>query len=485
MRGGRPGTPATSLTHERGSMKDLERKTSDELIRDAQLLARSYHYVSYSSQLYAPTDYETDDDSATPPIERRYWKALSTEDLEEKAGGIFFTAFIDRQIYNFASVARQSCLYKIKTPASRLLIKTSQGLRVLQEDGKLHEPDGKFVPNMLGPMLNEDPDDKARVMGVITEWLGDDEELALSLLHHLATALAPHWSAGKYILLIGEGRNGKSVLTFMLQDLFGLLNCSGVTRQLMASRDSSVTALNGKLLNLVFDGANEFVKDSSTEKTLITGEPITIRRAYDPEGTVVQTNALFIEALNKEPKTSDKSAALQARLVRFKFPNRYADNEEFAAEMRSPRMLGALLSLLLDNYVLPEQKAVMLAPTSAARQLAQDYMLANSLPLQYLLHLAETCPVTLEEELVGEQFSTLASQFQRWRKDQGDILPWDEQRLYEDFAPLLEMEKQKAWVTGKPVQMRVWHITGFRQDTLDLLASHKEEEDVSTPMVED
>ena len=79
-------------------------------------------------------------------------------------------------------------------------------------------------------MLNEDVADKDRVFGVITEWL-DSEEEAHSLLHHLATALAPGWSAVKYVLLLGEGRNGKSLLMKMLHQMIGWDNVSSVTRQ--------------------------------------------------------------------------------------------------------------------------------------------------------------------------------------------------------------------------------------------------------------
>src|SRR5690606_31475051 len=118
----------------------------------------------------------------------------------------------------------------VERPAEELLVKTEAGLKRLTTDGTLEDPTGAFVPNTLTPMLNEDSAAKKKILRTVAEWV-DGEEEANSLLHHLATALAPGWSAVKYVLLLGEGRNGKSVLMKMLQKLLAMENVSHVTRQ--------------------------------------------------------------------------------------------------------------------------------------------------------------------------------------------------------------------------------------------------------------
>src|SRR5690606_12859 len=140
---------------------------------------------------------------------------------------------------------------------------------------------GDFCPNYVRPMLNENQANKDFVWQTIVTWLGGDEEAAHSLLHHLATSLAPGWSAVRYVILLGEGRNGKGLLLQMLTRLFGAENLSSVSRQEMAARRATIAALNGKLLNVIFDGEMAYIKDSAAEKTLIAGEPLDIELKYE------------------------------------------------------------------------------------------------------------------------------------------------------------------------------------------------------------
>jgi phage/plasmid-associated DNA primase len=452
-------------------------KNPTELLADADTLAPSYEYRYYNNRLYAPVDYLEGDQGFIPPIERRCWVPLSTTDIQITARELFQTAFRnDKQLWEFIFMLQQSAqaAHPVGDVQPWLLIKTAGGLKVLREDGQLYDPDGEFVPNMLAPVLNEDKADKAELMKIITEWLGGYEEETMSLLHHLATTLAPHWPTGKYMLLIGDGANGKSLLMTMLQKLFGSHNCSGVARQEISSGSTAVFDVNGKLLNLVFDGPAEFVKDSGREKTLITGESLWVRRLYANEQSEVKTNALFIEGLNQEPRSKDKSSALQRRLVRYRFPNRYIQDDVFFARMLSDQMLGALLSLLMDNYVLPENKAIMLAPTQRSRELQREHMEDNSLAVQFLVHLEETDPAGAVVRVVDEPFDTLVQMFKSWRIKVDDLTVYDKSTVFSMFNPVLHTVRKSARGPGQSV-VKVRVITGVKPDMLELLESLKED----------
>ena len=452
-------------------------KTESQLVVESETLATSFEYVHFNGVLYAPTDFETEDDSVLPPVERKCWRPMDARRIQLKARSQFDTLFgKDSQLKDFIYKVKQAAQQIEGTPQA-LLIKTKDGLKVLKDDGTLADPDGSFVPNTLRPVLNEDQADKDELLAIITDWLGDEQEEAISLLRHLATALAPHWSAGKYILLIGNGRNGKSVLTSMMQELFGVDNCSSITRQMISESNPAMHMLNGRLLNLVFDGPASWIKDSGNEKSLITGEPVLLRRLYENDGTVVRTNALFIESLNKEPKSSDKSSALQERLVRFWLPNRYADNPAFLAKMRSERMLGALLSLLVDHYVQKDDIAVMLAPTARAMELKLQHMEDNSVALQFLLYMEQENPLGAEA-VFDMPFDEVAQKFSSWRVKLNDLNVWDKNSVFDEFRPFILSDRKAQRVNGQPRKIR--YITGFTKEARDLLDNMKEEADATT-----
>lgn len=462
----------------------LELKTPKELAGSAFNLSRSHEMVRYRNVTYIPVDYETRDTSTIPDIDRTIWLPRSREQIRRMAAeeyDILFKSDSELNSFDFmvSQIARQ-----IDKPIESLLVQTKEGLRELDGDGQLVDATGDFRPNTLGPVLNEDPDEKARVLAVIQEWV-DSEEDARSLLTHLATCLAPGWSAVKYVLLLGGGRNGKSTLLKMVHALIGRENVSSVTRQAISEQSPVVTELNGKLLNLVYDGQAAYLKDSGAEKTLIAGEPFPIRELYRSVNTLVQTSALFVEGLQKEPKTNDKSTALQKRLVRFHFPNVYALDHKFERRMLSEESLGAFLSILIDHYVREDEVAEKLKPTQHAVELQLEAMYTNSMGLQFLKYLEDTATFSAMG-LLGQPIHDLVEQFRSWRVKENDLQTWAEPDVQSLFNPLLNTERRSVRVDGQPRKVRV--VTSFKDEAAAFIESLKgteTDDDILEALVED
>ena len=410
----------------------LELSSKATLARAARTVAESYELVQHGSHTFIPCHWLTEAIGPLPAAER-IWQPLTRNDkrrLANQTQNILFAT--DSELTNFDLMLRQFAI-EDESVIQHLLVRTEDGLKMLDETGTHVEPTGQFCPNVLKPVLNTEEAAKAEVFDVIKGWLNSEEE-AHSLLHHLATALCPGWSAVKYVLLIGDGRNGKSVLLSMLQDLFGASNVSNVTRQQIAERLPVCVELNNKLLNIIFDGEMAYIKDSSMEKTLIAGEPGSVRLLYENGNTRVLTNALFLEALNSEPKTRDKSGALQKRLSRFWFPNTYPIDMAFEKRMRSDELLGAFLSLLLDHFVTKYELADKLKQTSGSSALQVEQNLLNSPLHQFVSYLVSSDASWNDRLRQPVMVDPLVDSFMAWRVNEGftEFSTADVKRLFKE-----------------------------------------------------
>lgn len=440
-------------------MPDL--KTKQELATAAERLATSLELVQRANTTYVPVDWQTLLYDPPPQPGERIWFPLDREDkriLANTRSNILF--YTDAELKNFEFMLKQWAIQE-NDAIHRILVRTPAGLMQLNSSGMLVPHDDSFTPNYVTVMLNTDAMVKKEVFDTIAEWVGG-EDAAHSLLHHLATALAPGFSAVKYVILIGDGRNGKGVLLAMLTGLFGAENISNVTRQMMAEASPTCVELNNKLLNVVFDGEMAYIKDSAMEKTLIAGEPGYVRMLYESGTTKVQTNALFIEALNTEPKARDKSSALQKRLVRFRFPNVYAVDYDFHDKMTSEPYLGALLALLIDHYVQKSEIATKLALTQSSLELQMEQVWLGSPVLQFLEQLDAGNLARLEAgKMPTDVF--LAS-FKPWAETQG--LDRSDSELVSMMQQVFNIERKGVRAPGakNPTTKRV--ITSLKPETV-------------------
>lgn len=468
-----------TTTAEEG-LSGMQLKTKDEIASLARTLAQSYELVRCNGVTYAPEHWVTGDSTPMPGPHERVWAPVSDEDLLHLGNHVSDILFAsESEFRSFAYQVKQSAINARDVPPW-LLMRTDDGLMVLTETGELLPADGTFLPNFIRPRLNTNEDRKAEVFKVISEWV-DSEEDAHLLLYHLATCLSPGWSAGRYVLLIGDGSNGKSVLQWMLRDLFGTDNTSSVTRQDMSAKSTTCVELSGKLLNNVFDGAMDYLKDSGVEKSLVMGEPVPIKVLYESVHRSVQTNALFIEGLNKEPRSRDKGVALQRRIVRFFLPNTYPADPAFQRHMRSEEMLGAFLAVLLDHFVLENEKATKLSMSKAAQALQLEQMYINSPSLQFLEWFVQS-DTSLIDKFVGSRLTPLIQSFMGWRMKAGLELytEQDARSMLKDHFTLVRKTVRTPTGFAKD-----WFITAIKPGTqvfLDELVSRGDEEieDITT-----
>jgi hypothetical protein len=465
---------------------------------EAAALASGWEMVRHNEIVYIPADYETMSHEFVPDPSRKIWMPFDRATAEEKVYSVYGTTF-ERMTHStdFLNMIRQHAP-KVMAEPSSLLIRTTTGLKELRSDGQLYDPTGEFLPNTLPVVLNTDEDDTAEMLSIIEGWITPEGETddrwkdsAKSLLYHLATALAPHWSASRFVLLIGDGSNGKSVLLKMMEQVFGNANISRVERQLMAAGSPAMHTMTNKLVNIVMDGKAKYLEDSGVEKSIVVGETVGVVLKFSNDVTPVKTNALFIEGLNKEPKSADKSGALQRRYARWQFPNTYEEDESFLEKMMSERYTGALLNLLIQHYVRREDSRVLLAQTQENLELKLQHMLNNSLAMQFIEHLEGAAP-NGADSLVGMFLEELHQTFRSWRVAAGDFNSvWSEADVKAQFAPFIisgATDRKSVRVTDEDGSSRITkkaYISGLKKPTLDFLSVlRKDDAHDSTTVVE-
>lgn len=447
-------------------------RSKPELAALSESTAINFGIIEYRDHLYLPVDYLTGQLQPSDPT-RTIWRRMQAKDFRRFSNETLDILFSTES--EFSSFLFMTQQLADKDPSTdRLLLLTKDGVKTLDDHGNLVPSTGLFSPYYVNSFYDEDVDEKP-LWDMLVDWV-DGPEQATAILRHLSVGLQPGWTASKYLLFIGSGLNGKSTLLRMIEKIIGEDNVSGVHRQEMSAKRPTVTALNGALMNIILDGPKEFIKDSSSEKTLVAGERLDLEMKYSNVPVSVLSNALFLEGLNDEPKTSDKSPALQRRLVRFYFPNTYKKNISLEEELLSPKGLSALMKLILQNWVHRSQAGEMLANTEKSEQLQLEHQWSTSPFMQFMEHMAGSDPEELRVLVgPGALVDRLVHAFRSWSDSVG-LKPTEESYTRKTLDEYFVTTRKTVRLQGKPSTRRV--ITELRPTTEALLAILLKEEDV-------
>lgn len=158
-----------------------------------------------------------------------------------------------------------------------------------------------------------------------------------------------HSQREKFIMLIGNGANGKSVFLAVLEAVCGTENIAGVQPS-QFDRTFQRAELHNRLANIVTElSEGEKLADAEL-KSITSGEPVTVERKYkDP--FVMRPYSTCWFGTNHMPKTSDFSEALFRRAVIITF-NRTFQPHEQNTNLKNELIqeLPGILNLALNAY---------------------------------------------------------------------------------------------------------------------------------------
>ena len=168
----------------------------------------------------------------------------------------------------------------------------------------------------------------------------DAEQKKTALLEMMGYTLMAHCRHERFVILIGSGANGKSVLLFVLERLCGRANVSGVQPSQFDNKFQRAH-LHGKLANIVSELREGAVIDDDALKGITSGETTTVEHKHkDPFDMRPFSTCWF--GTNHLPHTRDFSDALFRRAVLLEF------NQVFKPELGNcdPEMKEKLIGEL-------------------------------------------------------------------------------------------------------------------------------------------
>ncbi len=144
----------------------------------------------------------------------------------------------------------------------------------------------------------------------------------------------------KVLVLVGEGQNGKSIVSKVLRSLFPSSVCTAVPIQRMADPYYTEMLLNSRV-NVVGELPAADVYEASGFKDIVDGGVITARRIREAPITFA-AKAAHLFAANTLPPVSDHSTGFWRRWMALDFPRRFRETDDDY----DPDILGKVLAEL-------------------------------------------------------------------------------------------------------------------------------------------
>lgn len=172
------------------------------------------------------------------------------------------------------------------------------------------------------------------------------------MLEYIGYTLYRGYPIQKWLLLTGQGANGKSTLLDLVSTFVGHANCSGCSIQTLITRDFSQADLYRKLVNVCADLPSKGLTDTALVKQLTGNDLIRGEFKYG-QSFYFKNYAKLMFSANTPPKVhGDDSMAFWRRLLMIDLPNTFEGDDAdpyILKRLTTRRELSGLLNIALDS----------------------------------------------------------------------------------------------------------------------------------------
>lgn len=203
----------------------------------------------------------------------------------------------------------------------------------------------------------------------------DRDEKMQFVLEWMGLCLVPDTSYEKFVVCVGEGGNGKSVLLKLMAELLGHENVYSAPIQRLGNR-RALAELDGKLLLTSSEINESTVMDDGILKQIVSGDTVEAERKYEHPFTYTPVARIML-ATNHLPKLRDVTHAFFRRLVMLRFNRNFtADEMDMNLTAKLKAEMSGIFTMAVSGLRSLRKRGQFVVPSSSLE--ASDEYRKNS-----------------------------------------------------------------------------------------------------------
>ena len=181
-----------------------------------------------------------------------------------------------------------------------------------------HSPENYFI-NEIPVIYNKDAD-CPKIKKFFSEVIYEDDIVVLQ--EFFGYCLYRRYNIHRAVMLIGDGKNGKSTMLGLLTRFLGKENVSGKELQNIIENRFGIASLYGKLANIAGEIPNKVLKRTGIFKSLTGEDLVNADKKFKSDFDFINY-AKLIFSTNTLPRSNDDTYAFFRRWILISFPNTF------------------------------------------------------------------------------------------------------------------------------------------------------------------
>lgn len=300
---------------------------------------------------------------------------------------------------------------------------------------------------------NYNPNAKSELIDTVLNNLSCNDPSIRALLEEVAGAClyrSNTLAGGRMPILVGDKNNGKSTYFCILMNMLGSSNYSALDLKDVGDRFKS-SMMFGKLANLGDDIEDEYIRDTSTMKKLVTGEPITAeRKGQDP--FVFKPYCKMIFSANNMPRINDPTGAMQRRLLQIPLNASFSKSDpdydpHIQYKLESSECIEYMILLAIEglNRLLKNKNYTS---CSASEKIMSEYEVINN-PVKAFMSDAD-----IEHDIMNEPTQTVYLSYKAYCIE-NNLQPLSKQNFCKRMRKEYRLDIKVKKIQGKSIKIFV------------------------------